>query len=192
MGMEMKQMSWLMIGLIALGGFCLAGCANNGQSAVADHPQGAPNSTAAPTAAAVDDNPERAAVILLSDSAKGEDGFLQASETVQLPLEADLVVRSACDTAVGPVEGQEGIANLSKAFLLAGARTVISTLWSLNDDTALYLMREFYSQLAHGHDAAEALAAAKRKILKSFGQAKIVPYYWAGYTVEGFVPRSAA
>jgi CHAT domain-containing protein len=142
-------------------------------------------------AAANEVNPERAAIILLSDPAKGDDGFLQASEIVQLPLDADLVVLSACDTAVGPVEGQEGIANLSKAFLLAGARTVISTLWSLDDDTALYLMREFYVQLAHGHDAADALAAAKQKILKTFGQAKIVPYYWAGYTVEGFVPRSA-
>jgi CHAT domain-containing protein len=66
--------------------------------------------------------PERAAVILLSDPAKGEDGFLQASEIAQLPLDADLVVLSACDTAVGPVEGQEGIANLSKGFLLAGGR----------------------------------------------------------------------
>ncbi|MBV9505850.1 MAG: CHAT domain-containing protein, partial [Acidobacteriia bacterium] len=135
-------------------------------------------------------DPERAAVILLSDPAKGEDGFLQASEIVQLTLDADLVVLSACDTAVGPVEGQEGIANLSKAFLLAGARTVISTLWSLDDDAALYLMRKFYTQLAQGHDAADALAGAKRNILKTFGHAKIVPYYWAGYTVEGFVPRS--
>jgi CHAT domain-containing protein len=135
-------------------------------------------------------DPERAAVIVLSDPARGEDGFLQASEIVQLRLNADLVVLSACDTAVGPVEGQEGIANLSKAFLLAGARTVVSTLWSLDDDTALYLMREFYSELAHGRDASDALAAAKRTMLKAFGQAKIVPYYWAGYTVEGFVPRS--
>jgi CHAT domain-containing protein len=115
-------------------------------------------------------NPERAAIILLSDPAKGDDGFLQASEIAQLPLDADLVVLSACDTGVGPVEGQEGIANLSKAFLLAGARTVISTLWSLDDDTALFLMKEFYAQLALGHDTADALAAAKRKILKTFGQ----------------------
>jgi CHAT domain-containing protein len=136
-------------------------------------------------------DPARAAVIVLSDPARGEDGFLQASEIVQLGLNADLVVLSACDTAVGPVEGQEGIANLSKAFLLAGARTVVSTLWSLDDDTALYLMREFYAELAHGRDASNALAAAKRTMLKTFGRAKIVPYYWAGYTVEGFVPRSA-
>ena len=125
-------------------------------------------------------HPERAALVLLSDSAKGEDGFLQASEIVQLALDADLVVLSACDTAVGPVEGQEGIANLSRAFLLAGARTVISTLWSVEDDTALYLMKEFYARLAHGSNAADALTSAKRTMLQTFGQTKAVPYYWAG------------
>jgi hypothetical protein len=52
-------------------------------------------------------------------------------------------------------------------------------------------MREFYTELAHGRDASEALAGAKRKILKTFGQAQIVPYDWAGYAVEGFVERSA-
>jgi len=137
-------------------------------------------------------NPERAALVLLSDPGKGEDGFLQASEIVQLPVDADLVVLSACDTAVGPVEGQEGIANLSKAFLLAGARTVISTLWSLEDNTALYLMKEFYAQLADGTSAADALVAAKQKMLKTFGETKAVPYYWAGFTLEGFTPQPEA
>jgi CHAT domain-containing protein len=74
--------------------------------------------------------PDRAALVLLSDPGTGEDGFLQSSEVVQLHLDADLVVLSACDTAVGPLQGQEGIANLSKAFMLAGARVVISTLWA--------------------------------------------------------------
>ena len=69
--------------------------------------------------------PDRAALVLLSDRLAGEDGFLQASEIVQLRLDADLVILSACDTAVGPLRGQEGIANLSKAFLLAGARMVV-------------------------------------------------------------------
>ena len=85
--------------------------------------------------------PDRAALVLLSDPVNGEDGFLQTSEIVQLPLNADLVVLSACDTAVGPIEGEEGITTLSRAFLLAGARTVVSTLWSIDDDTTLYLMK---------------------------------------------------
>ena len=136
--------------------------------------------------------PARAAVVLLSDPAKGEDGFLQASEIVQLRLDADLVVLSACDTAIGPIQGQEGIANLSKAFLLAGARTVISTLWSVDDDSAFYLMKQLYRELAQGSSASDALAAAKRTMLKTFGQSRLVPYYWAGFTAEGFVPQPAA
>lgn len=128
--------------------------------------------------------PERSALVLLSDPAHDEDGFLQASEIVQLPLNADLVVLSACDTAVGPLEGQEGISTLSQAFLLAGARTVVSTLWSVEDETTLYLMKDFYSELNRKKRAPDALAAAKRTMLKTYG-AKAVPYYWAGFTVEG-------
>jgi CHAT domain-containing protein len=128
--------------------------------------------------------PERASLVLLSDPAHDEDGFLQASEIVQLPLNADLVVLSACDTAVGPLEGQGGISTLSQAFLLAGSRTVVSTLWSVEDETTLYLMKTFYSELNRKKTVPDALAAAKRTMLKTYG-AKAVPYYWAGFTVEG-------
>ena len=128
--------------------------------------------------------PERASLVLLSDPAHDEDGFLQASEIVQLPLNADLVVLSACDTAVGPLEGQGGISTLSQAFLLAGSRTVVSTLWSVEDETTLYLMKTFYSELNRKKPVPDALAAAKRTMLKTYG-AKAVPYYWAGFTVEG-------
>ena len=128
--------------------------------------------------------PDHAALIFLSDPEHDEDGFLQPSEIVQLPLKSDLVVLSACDTAVGPLEGQEGIATLSRAFLLAGARTVISTLWSVEDESTLYLMKTFYAELKRNRAVPDALVAAKRKMLRTFG-AKAVPYYWAGFIVEG-------
>ncbi|HEV2715764.1 MAG TPA: CHAT domain-containing protein, partial [Terriglobales bacterium] len=127
-------------------------------------------------------------LVLLSDPAHDEDGLLQASEIVQLPLNADLVVLSACDTAVGPLEGQEGISTLSRAFLLAGARSVVSTLWSVQDETTLYLMKTFYSELARDKPVPDALAAAKRAMLKTFGT-EAAPYYWAGFTVEGVAER---
>ncbi|HKW17578.1 MAG TPA: CHAT domain-containing protein [Terriglobales bacterium] len=130
--------------------------------------------------------PERSALVLLSDPAHDEDGFLQASEIVQLPLNADLVVLSACDTAVGPLEGQEGISTLSQAFLLAGAHTVISTLWPVEDETTLYLMKNFYSELNRRKPVPDALASAKRAMLKTYAS-KAIPYYWAGFTVEGVV-----
>ena len=132
--------------------------------------------------------PDRAALVLLSDQLAGEDGFLQASEIVQLRFDADLVVLSACDTAVGPLQGQEGIANLSRAFLLAGARTVISTLWQIDDSSSLFLMKRFYAHLAANWSAASALTAAKRDMLRTFGR-KALPYQWAGFTIEGAAGR---
>ena len=132
--------------------------------------------------------PDRAALVLLSDRLAGEDGFLQASEIVQLRLDADLVILSACDTAVGPLRGQEGIANLSKAFLLAGARMVVSTLWEIDDSSSLFLMKRFYAHLSANRSAASALTAAKRDMLRMFGQ-KALPYQWAGFTIEGTAGR---
>jgi CHAT domain-containing protein len=128
--------------------------------------------------------PDRAALVLLSDPAAGEDGFLQASEIVQLRLNTDLVVLSACDTAVGPLQGQEGIANLSRAFLLAGSRAVISTLWQIDDSSSLFLMKRFYAHLSSNESPASALTAAKRDMLRIFGR-KTLPYEWAGFTIEG-------
>jgi CHAT domain-containing protein len=128
--------------------------------------------------------PDRASLVLLSDPRTGDDGFLQASEVVQLRLDADLVVLSACDTAVGPLQGQEGIANLSKAFILAGARTVLSTLWQVDDSSSLFLMKRFYAHLMEKRSPAFALAAAKRDMLRTYGR-KAIPYQWAGFTIEG-------
>ena len=133
-------------------------------------------------------SPDRAAFVLLNDPQHGEDGFLYPSEVVQLPLDSDLVVLSACDTAVGPVEGEEGISTLARAFLLAGTRTVISTLWTIDDDSTLYLMKVFYAELARKKSAPEALRVAKKSMLKAFGARKAVPYFWAGLTLEGLAP----
>jgi CHAT domain-containing protein len=132
--------------------------------------------------------PDRAALILLSAPSAGEDGFLQASEIVQLRFDANLVVLSACDTAVGPLQGQDGIANLSRAFLMAGARTVISTLWQIDDNSSLFLMKRFYAHLSTNQSPASALTAAKRDTLRTFGS-KALPYQWAAFTVEGAAGR---
>ena len=129
-------------------------------------------------------NPDRAALAMLSDAAKGEDGLLQASEIVQLRLKAALVVLSACETAVGALQGQEGVANLSRAFLLAGARNVVSTLWPVEDESSLYLMRRFYIHLAAKKSVPLALAGAKRDLIRTFPR-DARPYHWAAYTSEG-------
>jgi CHAT domain-containing protein len=135
------------------------------------------------------DNPDRASLVLLSDPSNGEDGFLQASEIVQMRIPAKLVVLSACDTNVGPIQGEEGISALSTAFLLAGARTVVSTLWPIEDQTSFALMQSFYRHLGAGESSADSLAEAKRDLLAKYG-ANSPPIYWAGFVVQGSGPES--
>src|SRR5947208_4950953 len=134
-------------------------------------------------------HPDRAVLMFFSDSNSGDDGILEASEIVHLRTNADLVVLSACDTAVGRLQGEEGIATLSLAFQLAGAKTVVSTFWSIDDMTALYLMKRFYTRLAAKNTIASALTLAKRDMLRVYGP-EAVPYYWAGFKLEGAADRS--
>ncbi len=114
--------------------------------------------------------PERTALVLLSDPDAGEDGLLQPREISRFDLHANVVVLSACETAAGPTIGQEGVLNLARAFLVAGARSVITTLWTISDDTSMALMKQFYQNLADGHDVAESLTDAKKAVVARFGQ----------------------
>jgi CHAT domain-containing protein len=134
-------------------------------------------------------HPDRAALVLMSDPAAGEDGILHAREIMNLRLNADLVVLSACDTAAGRLLGEEGIGTLSRAFQIAGARSVVSTLWSVDDTFSLNLMKQFYRRIGSGEAVAAALAGAKRDLLREFGQ-RAVPYYWAGFVVDGAADTS--
>jgi CHAT domain-containing protein len=127
-------------------------------------------------------NPDHAALFLLADKKIGTDGMLDSAEVLTLPVRANIVVLSACETAVGRLEGQEGIATLSRAFLLAGARTVVSTLWTIDDSFSRFLMAQFYTGIANGQTASVALR--KLELLKTFGP-QAVPYRWAAYTLEG-------
>jgi CHAT domain-containing protein len=129
-------------------------------------------------------HPERAALILGSDPGAGEDGLLQAREIANLRLRAELVVLSACNTGEGRIEGQEGVANLVRAFFRAGSRTVVASQWPADDTATLAVMKEFYGQLAAGKDRGSALAGAKRGLISRFGK-DAVPFYWGAFTMVG-------
>ena len=92
--------------------------------------------------------PDRAALVLARDPSSREDGLLQEREITFLPLKADLVVLSACDTGVGRLREEEGISNLARSFLFAGARAVVASLWPTADNTTSILMTRFYTGLA--------------------------------------------
>jgi len=127
--------------------------------------------------------PERAALILGRDPNAIEDGLLQFQEIIQLSLSADLVTLSACDTATGKLEGEEGIDGLAEAFLLAGAKSVVGALWDVDDSATDTLMRSFYTHLANGEDKASALRHAKLDYLERLGDRP--PVFWAAFTLLG-------
>jgi len=128
--------------------------------------------------------PDRAALVLGNSSASGEDGLLQVREITDLPLKADLVTLSACDTGNGRLLGEEGIASLERAFLLAGAKSVIASLWTADDTYTIALMKRLYQHLVDGYDKGSALRQAKLDLLQEFGE-QALPLYWAGFTLVG-------
>jgi len=129
------------------------------------------------------DFPARSA-LLFGPESESDDDIFQAWEISRLRLRADLVVMSACDTAVGKVLDQEGISNLVHSFLLAGARSVVASIWPADDRSSADLMTRFYSFLAQGMDKGSALRQAKLDFIKKY-QDKAVPIYWAGFVMIG-------
>jgi CHAT domain-containing protein len=127
--------------------------------------------------------PYRASLVLGADPEKGEDGLLQVREITRMRLNADLVTLSACETGIGPLQGEAGMASLQQAFLTAGARAVVASLWRVEDHSTTALMKAFYAHLAADEDKALALANAKRDVLKKYGE--LSPYYWASFVMAG-------
>jgi CHAT domain-containing protein len=128
--------------------------------------------------------PDRSSLVLWKDPNSDMDGLLQERDIRYLNLNADLVVLSACDTSAGRLQGQEGIANLVRAFFYAGVRTVVASLWEAGDIFTKALMTGFYSHLTSGENKAEALRSAKLDLLKQFGASAPV-FQWAGFLTFG-------
>ncbi len=124
--------------------------------------------------------------LALSPSRDGkDDGNLEVHEIYsELDLTGvNLVVLSACETALGEHSGGDEIVGLTRAFLYAGSPGVISTLWSVDDVASAELMTAFYRRLKAGAPVAEALRGAQLSLLAQ--ERFAAPFYWAGYTLAG-------
>jgi CHAT domain-containing protein/tetratricopeptide (TPR) repeat protein len=119
----------------------------------------------------------------LTRDGKG-DGILTALEASNLNLwGTKLVTLSACDTGVGEVKDREGVYGLRRAFFLAGAETLVMSLWPVNDYVTREMMTSYYRGLKNGLGRGEALRQAQLAMLKRKGREH--PFYWASFIQSG-------
>jgi len=130
-------------------------------------------------------HPELSALVLATRDAKGNSlpGYLRAQDIKHLQLSADLVVLSACNTALGSQQRGMGLIGLSSAFLDAGADGVLVSLWRIDDSATSLLIDHFYQGLLTLKlSPAQALRRAQLKMKENGWQD---PYYWSGFVYQG-------
>ena len=112
------------------------------------------------------------------------NGLLPLPDIYSMNLSAQLVVLSACETALGKDIRGEGLVGLTHSFMSAGANTVVASLWKVDDKATAVLMADFYdSMLQKGMTPAAALRSAKLKMMRETSWK--APYYWAGFVLQG-------
>jgi CHAT domain-containing protein/tetratricopeptide (TPR) repeat protein len=113
---------------------------------------------------------------------EAEDGLLTAEDVSGLDLlDTELVVLSACETGLGEVRAGEGVYGLQRAFVVAGARTLVMSLWSVPDEATRELMEDFYRRLLAGEPRADALHAAQQALRRKYPE----PYFWGAFVCLG-------
>lgn len=122
---------------------------------------------------------------LFDEKGNPQDGFLRLNEIYNLKLPTEMVVLSACQTAIGKEIKGEGLVGLTRGFMYAGAARVVASLWKIDDRASAEFMRLFYeSMLGPKHlPPAKALQAAQIAMWKS--RRWSFPYYWAAFTLQG-------
>lgn len=132
------------------------------------------------------EHPELSGLVfsLVDETGQPQDGFLRLHEIFNLRLSADLIVLSACQTALGKQIRGEGLVGLTRGFMYAGTTRVMASLWQVNDLATAELMKHFYrGLLKDGLRPAAALRAAQLELLK--GKQWRQPYYWAAFVLQG-------
>jgi CHAT domain-containing protein/Tfp pilus assembly protein PilF len=133
------------------------------------------------------EHPERSGLILSMVDPRGRprDGFLKLSDVSSLRLPAELVVLSACQTALGKSLRGEGVLSLARGFLHAGAGRVIASLWKVDDRASAELMKHFYQELLGSRRLPPAAALRKAQLELARQPRWQSPYYWAAFVQYG-------
>ncbi|MEL6131843.1 MAG: CHAT domain-containing protein [Bacteroidota bacterium] len=124
-------------------------------------------------------------IIFTEDTTSQEDQRLEIRELFNIDLKADLVVLSACETGIGEMRKGEGIISLAWGMIYAGAQSVVTTLWQVNDQATEKLMAQFYQYLTQGMSKDQALHQAKIDYLSQGDNISAHPYLWGSFIIVG-------
>jgi len=137
-------------------------------------------------ASANDEYPDYSYLAFTETKDSIEDNILYIKDLYNLTLNADMVTLSACQTGIGKLQKGQGMMSLSKGFYYAGAKSLVNTLWKINDKSTVTLMEYFYEGLSQGESKTEALRNAKLRYLETTEDDLLKhPYYWAAFMVSG-------
>ncbi|MBE0539134.1 MAG: CHAT domain-containing protein [Ignavibacterium sp.] len=125
-------------------------------------------------------------IIFSQNNDEKEDGYLETGEILQLNLNSDLVVLSSCRSGLGTVDDAEGVLGMQKSFFEAGAKSVVVSLWDVNDKYTSLFMQSFYKYLSEGFNKSESLRKAKLFFIKNYSAN---PYYWSAFVLSGDVSK---
>jgi CHAT domain-containing protein len=132
------------------------------------------------------EHPDLSGIVLTMTNRDGSkaNGFIPVRDIYKLNLSADLVVLSACETALGKDVRGEGLFGLTRGFMASGSRSVVASLWKVDDRSTAVLMAHFYkAMLQDGLTPAAALRSAKESVRSESGWR--APYFWAGFVLQG-------
>ena len=129
--------------------------------------------------------PEMSGLILslIDERGRRQDGYLRIGDIYKLSLAADLITLSSCDSALGKDMESEGIIGLPRAFLYAGAKGVIASLWKVDDEATARMMSALYARIKNGESPGSALRRAQLELAHDERWSK--PYYWAAFVLQG-------
>jgi len=132
------------------------------------------------------ENPELSGLILAQDSSDNEDNILFLDEILNLNLNSNLVMLSACETGLGKIYKGEGIIGLSRALIYSGAQNIGVSLWQVSDESTRELMTQFYKNIVdnNSNDFGEPLRNAKLKLIET--KAFSHPFYWSPFILIGY------
>jgi len=134
----------------------------------------------------IDDiNPMYSKLVFAGSSQDEEDGLLNTFEIYGLTLNARMAVLSSCNTGAGKMQKGEGVMSLARGFIYAGCPSIIMTLWEVEDNSGVAIMKEFYTFLKKGYSKDEALRKAKLNFLEKANMETSHPYFWSGYVNIG-------